>query len=395
MTMFKIGEALVGKGNEIAHIDLMVGDKESNVGKAFAEGLTTLSKGHTPVIGVIRPNLPAKPYTLVVPKVTVADLDDANKIFGPAQAAVAKAVADAVEEGIIPQDKIEDWVIIASIFIHPKASDYRRIYQYNYSATKLALRRALTDYPGWNKIAYDKDRATHPIMGFKVPRLWRPPYLQIALDMTSNQAARKIVEQIPDSDSIILEVGTTLIKGEGVKSISVLREVSLSSFIIADLKTMDVGQVEVDLAFDETADAVAVAGQAPVEVIDKFVYEARRLGIYSILDTINVADPVKLLKSLKELPDIVELHRGIDEEGGKKHSFDDVGKIKAAFKGKKLLVSVAGGVEPDNAADALKAGADIIVVGRYITQSKDVERATRRFLNLLQDDVDLKRVHVE
>lgn len=393
--MFKIGEALVGKGNEVAHIDLLVGDKDSNVGKAFAEGLTTLSKGHTPVIGVIRPNLPAKPYTLIVPKVTVQDLDDAGKIFGPAQAAVAKAVADAVEEGIIPEEKIEEWVIVASVFIHPKASDFRKIYQYNYSATKLALRRALTDYPSWNKIAYDKDRATHPIMGFKVPRLWRPPYLQIALDQTSISAARKIIERIPDSDNIILEAGTTLIKGEGVRVIGALREVSPSNFIIADLKTMDVGQVEVDLAFDETADAVSVAGQAPIEVIDKFIYEARRLGIYSILDSINVSDPVKLLKSLKELPDIVEIHRGIDEEGGRKHSWEVIGKIKNTFKGKKLLVSVAGGIEPDNALQALKAGADIIVVGRYITQSKDIERSVRSFLKLMQGDIDLKRVHIE
>jgi len=393
--MFKIGEALVGKGNEVAHIDLLIGDKDSNVGKAFAEGLTTLSKGHTPIIGVIRPNLPAKPYTLVVPKVTVADMDNANKIFGPAQAAVAKAVADCVEEGSIPQDKIDEWVIIASVFIHPKASDYRKIYQYNYSATKLAVKRALAGYPSWDKIAYDKDRAVHPIMGFKVPRLWRPPYLQIALDQTSISSARKVVEQIPASDNIILEVGTPLIKGEGVKAISALREKSSSMFIIADLKTMDVGQVEVDLAFDETADAVAVAGQAPTEVIDKFIYEARRLGVYSIIDTINVSDPIKLLKTLKELPDIVELHRGIDEESRKKHQWELAEKIKSTFKGKKLLISVAGGIEPDNALEALKAGADIIVVGRYITQSKDIERSTRLFLNLMQGDIDLKRVHVE
>lgn len=393
--MYKIGEALIGKGNEVAHVDLLIGDKDSNVGKAFAEGLTTLSKGHTPIIGVIRPNLPAKPYTLIVPKVTVADLDDTSKIFGPAQAAVAKAVADAVEEGTIPKDKLEEWVIIASVFVHPKAKDFRRIYQYNYSATKLAIKRALTDYPGWDKILYDKDRATHPIMGFKVPRLWRPPYLQIAIDQTSVSLARKIIAQIPQSDNIIVEAGTPLIKSEGVKAVSDLREVAPSTFIIADLKTMDVGKVEVDLAYDETADAVAVAGQAPVDVIDKFIYEARRLGIYSIVDTLNVADPVKLLKTLKELPDIVELHRGIDEEGKKKHNWETIGKIKDAFKGKKILVAVAGGVEPDNALEALKAGADIIVVGRYITQSKDIERAAEAFLNLMQGDIDLKRVHVE
>jgi len=394
--MYKIGEALVGKGNEVAHVDLIIGDKEGYVGQAFAGGIANLSRGHTPVLGVIRPNLPCKPYTLVVPKVTISNMEDASKIFGPAQAAVSKAIADSVEEGLIPQDKIEDWVVIISVFIHPKAEDYRRIYQYNYSATKLALRRALTDYPGWDKIQYDKDRATHPIMGFKVPRLWRPPYLQIALDVLSVKQARRILEQIPESDNIIVEVGTPLIKSEGVKAISALRDVTQSKFTIADLKTMDVGKVEVDMAYEETADAVAVAGQAPIEVVDQFIYEARRLGVYSIVDTINVKDPVKLLKSLKEMPDIVELHRGVDEEtGGKKHQWELIKDIKELAKDKKVLVAVAGGIEPQNMQDALKSGADIIVVGRYITQSKDIERSVREFLKQMQGDIDLKRVHVE
>jgi bifunctional enzyme Fae/Hps len=95
---------------------------------------------------------------------------------------VAKAVADAVEEGVIPKEKVDDWVIVCSTFVHPQASDFRRIYHYNYSATKMALKRALSKYPTLEKIFYDKDRAKHPIMGFKVPRLWRPPYLQISLD---------------------------------------------------------------------------------------------------------------------------------------------------------------------------------------------------------------------
>jgi bifunctional enzyme Fae/Hps len=393
--MYKIGEALVGKGNEVAHVDLIVGDKEGQVGQAFAGGMANLSKGHTPILGVIRPNLPCKPYVLIVPKVTVADMEDASKIFGPAQAGVSKAVADSVEEGLIPQNKIEEWVIIISVFIHPKATDYRKIYQYNYSATKLALRRALTDYPGWEKIKFDKDRATHAIMGFNVPRLWRPPYLQIALDVMSIKQAHKVLEQIPKSDNIIIEVGTPLIKSEGVKSISALRDIASNMFTIADLKTMDVGKVEVDMAYEETADAVAVAGQAPIEVIDQFIYEAKRLSIYSIVDTINVKDPIKLLKSLKDLPDIVELHRGIDEEGGQKHRWDLIKDIKELSKTKKILVAVAGGIEPENMEDALKAGADIIVVGRYITQSKDIERAVRDFLRHMQGDIDLKRVHVE
>ncbi|MBC7130939.1 formaldehyde-activating enzyme, partial [Candidatus Bathyarchaeota archaeon] len=125
---YLIGEALVGEGTEVAHVDVLVGDKDGPVGQAFAQGLATLSMGHTPLLAVIRPNLPPKPHTLLVPKVTIKNLEDANKIFGPVQAAVAKAVADAVEEGIIPEDKVDDWVIVCSAFVHPEAKDYRKLY---------------------------------------------------------------------------------------------------------------------------------------------------------------------------------------------------------------------------------------------------------------------------
>ena len=139
--MFNIGEALIGDGNELAHVDLTIGEKEGPVGTAFASSLTNLSVGHTPLITVIRPNLMTKPATLIIPKVTVGNIEDANKVFGPAQTAVGRAIADAVEEGIIPKDKADDLVIMVSVFIHPEAKDYRKIYQYNYGATKLALRR--------------------------------------------------------------------------------------------------------------------------------------------------------------------------------------------------------------------------------------------------------------
>ncbi|MBN2251742.1 MAG: bifunctional 5,6,7,8-tetrahydromethanopterin hydro-lyase/3-hexulose-6-phosphate synthase [Candidatus Altiarchaeota archaeon] len=393
--MYKIGEALVGKNNEVAHVDLMIGEKEGLIGQAFANGMTNLSVGHTPLLSVIRPNLPCKPYTLIVPKVTVGHMEDVTKIFGPAQSAVAKAIADSVEEGVIPRDKVDEWVIICSVFIHPEAKDFRRIYQYNYGATKLALKRALSDYPGVDKIMFDKDRATHPIMGFRVSRLpkWNRPYLQIALDAPDLEKTKKVIEELPKSDKIILEAGTPLIKKYGVKVISELREVAKDSFIIADMKTLDVGQVEVDIAFDETADAVVASGLATVEVIDKFIYEAKRLGIYAIIDTMNVPDPVKMLSALKELPDIAILHRSVDSEKKEKHRFELIGKIKKEFPN--LFVAVAGGIEPETAPLALKEGADILIVGRFITQSRDVERSAELFINILGEDIDLKRVHVE
>jgi bifunctional enzyme Fae/Hps len=396
--VYLIGEALLGEGNEVAHVDLLIGDKAGPVGDAFASGISNLSVGHTPLLAVIRPNLPPKPHTLIIPKVTVKNLEQAGKIFGPAQAAVAKAVADSVEEGVVPTEKIDDWVIVCSVFIHPKADDYRKIYHYNYGATKLALRRALTNYPSLEKISYDKDRARHPIMGFRVPRLWRPPYLQIALDNPSLEGAKRVIKALPESDRIILEVGTPLLKKYGVKVIRELREVVKDVFIIADLKTLDVGKVEVDLAFEETADAVVAAGVAANETLNGFIYEAKKLGIYGVVDMMNIQHPVEKLKSLKDLPDVVILHRGIDAESGKSLGLEHVKKIKHGFPDRKLLVAVAGGIIPETASIALKEGADIIIVGRYVTQSKDPKRAVREFLELtriMREDVDLYRVHVE
>ena len=104
MSMF-VGEALVGDGNEIAHIDLMIGSKDGPVGIAFANALARQSKGHTNLLAVLEPNLAVKPSTVMITKFTMENLKQAVQMFGPAQAAVAKAVADSVADGDIPQDQ--------------------------------------------------------------------------------------------------------------------------------------------------------------------------------------------------------------------------------------------------------------------------------------------------
>ncbi|MFA5002325.1 MAG: formaldehyde-activating enzyme, partial [Methanolinea sp.] len=130
--MYLIGEALVGDGPELAHVDLVLGDKEGPVGAAFANAMSQLSAGHTPLLAVIRPNLLTKPATLVIPKVTLRKGTQIQEMFGPVQAAVAKAVADCVEEGLFGTQDLESLVILASIYLDPAAADYNRIYRYNY-----------------------------------------------------------------------------------------------------------------------------------------------------------------------------------------------------------------------------------------------------------------------
>ncbi len=391
--MFLVGEALIGKEPEIAHIDLIIGDKEGPVATAFASGLTQLSAGHTPLLGVIRPNLPPKPSTLIVPKVTVKNMEQAAQIFGPAQMAVAKAVADSVAEGIIPKDKAEELLLIVSVFIHPQAKDYDAIYRYNYGATKLAIERAMAGFPDVDLMLYEKDRSTHPIMGFRVTRLWDPPYLQVAFDLVDVAEVRRVLTALPESDHILIEVGTPLVKMLGINVVKEIRAIRPGAFVILDLKTLDTGNLEVRLAADSTADAVVISGLAPKKTIELSIREARKTGIYSIIDMLNVPDPLAVLKGLEVLPDVVELHRAIDMEKSA-HAWSNIGEIKAlAGEDRRLLVAVAGGIRVDTSAAALAAGANILVVGRAITRSKDIRDMAEQFLTgLKQTEIDQYRV---
>ena len=166
MSTMYIGEALVGEGNEIAHIDLIIGSKDGPAGTAFANALARQSEGHSNLLAVLEPNLVVKPATVIVTKVTIKGAKQAVQMFGPAQFAVAKAVADSVGEGIIPKDRAEDLVIICGVFIHWEAEDNKKIYDYNYEATKQALATAMQSKPTVDDMLARKDSAEHPFKGF-------------------------------------------------------------------------------------------------------------------------------------------------------------------------------------------------------------------------------------
>src|SRR6187399_1734280 len=163
MSMF-IGESLVGEGNEIAHIDLLIGDKQGPVGVAFANALARQSEGHTNLLAVLTPNLAVKPATVMITKVTIKGMKQAVQMFGPAQAAVAKAVADSVASGVIPAAKAEDLVIVCGVFIHWQAEDNKKIYDYNYKATVDAIKNAMTGKPTAQEMIAGKDQK-HPFAG--------------------------------------------------------------------------------------------------------------------------------------------------------------------------------------------------------------------------------------
>ncbi len=161
MSMF-IGEALVGEGNEIAHIDLLIGPKTGPVGTAFANALARQSHGHSNLLAVLEPNLLCKPATVLITKVTIKGAKQAVQMFGPAQSAVAKAVADSVAAGVISKAQAEELVIVCGVFIHWEAKDGKKIYDYNYEATKRAIQSAMKGEPKIDEILAKKDTAKHP-----------------------------------------------------------------------------------------------------------------------------------------------------------------------------------------------------------------------------------------
>ncbi len=121
-----IGESLVGDGNEVAHIDLIIGPRGSAAEKAFARSLTNNKAGFTALLAVVAPNLLVKPATVMFNKVTIKDAKQAVQMFGPAQHAVAKAVADSVAEGVIHQDQADDLFACVGVFIHWDAADDKK-----------------------------------------------------------------------------------------------------------------------------------------------------------------------------------------------------------------------------------------------------------------------------
>jgi bifunctional enzyme Fae/Hps len=399
--MFFIGEALVGDGPELAHIDLMIGDKTGPVGTAFANGLTQLSAGHTPLLGVIRPNLLPKPAVLIVPKVTLKHGGQVTQIFGPVQAAVSKAVADALEDGVFAGMDTDDVVIVASVFIDPSAKDFNKLYRFNYGAARLAVSRALDKFPDTATVLKEKDRAAHGIMGFRVQRLWNPPYLQVAMDLVDMKQVERVLRAVPDNDHVIFEAGTPLIKQFGLSVIGEIRKIRPNCFIVADLKTLDTGNLEARMVSNAGGDAAVVSGLAPVETIAAFIREAKKTGIYAIIDMLNVDQPAKLIEALGKtggaalLPHYVEMHRAIDKEANGEYSWGDIKKIKEVAKkyNAKILVATAGGIRQPVVRKALAAGADVVVVGRAITASKDIRNAADSFLaELDSEEIDQFRV---
>ena len=157
-----IGESLVGDGNEVAHIDLLIGPRGSAAETAFCNALTNNKDGFTSLLAVVAPNLLTKPNTILFNKVTIKGAKQAVQMFGPAQHAVALAVADSVEDGTIPKDEADDLFLCVGVFIHWQADDDKKIQQFNYQATREAIKRAVNGEPSAAEVVAKKGTVAHP-----------------------------------------------------------------------------------------------------------------------------------------------------------------------------------------------------------------------------------------
>ncbi len=162
ITKVCVGESLVGDGNEVAHIDLIMGPRGSAAETAFCNALTNNKDGFTTLLAVVAPNLPCKPNTILYNKVTIKGAKQAVQMFGPAQHAVAKAVADSVAEGVIPESEADDLFICVGVFIHWDASDDKKIQDFNYRATKESIARAVRGEPRAAEVVRRRNEVKHP-----------------------------------------------------------------------------------------------------------------------------------------------------------------------------------------------------------------------------------------
>jgi bifunctional enzyme Fae/Hps len=241
-------------------------------------------------------------------------------------------------------------------------------------------------------------------------------YLQIALNSTVHEA-QKVISKIPLDERIIIEAGTPLIKAYGARGISAIKnawqsrvfgkvpppmqlspvakaifqqiekrrsfkkETLLSPYIVADLKCMDRGFREVEIAKNAGASAATVLGHAPIETIDAFVSKCKELGIDSMIDTMNLEFPLNVLRKLKQLPEVVILHRGVDEEDYNKEKqipYHEIQRIKNQYN---IMIAVAGGDTQREVQTAVFNDIDIVILWRDFFQGTDETiKLTEQFL---------------
>ncbi|MEF8879450.1 MAG: 3-hexulose-6-phosphate synthase [Candidatus Thermoplasmatota archaeon] len=206
--------------------------------------------------------------------------------------------------------------------------------------------------------------------------------LQVALDLLNEHRAIQIAEESVEGGADWLEAGTPLIKSEGMDVVRKLKQKFSDKTLVADLKTMDTGALETEMASKAGADIVCILGVSDDSTIRDALKSARRYGSKIMVDLIGVKDKVERAKQLEKLGvDYLCLHVGIDEQMTGKTPYDVISKI---FENTDISIAAAGGLNSETAPKASEAGARIIVVGGAITKAKNVAKATSKIKKALE-----------
>lgn len=235
-------------------------------------------------------------------------------------------------------------------------------------------------------------------MAHRIPSLLSPKkrYLQVALNSTLRDA-EDIIRQMPLSERIILEAGTPLIKRYGAQAVSQIKswwqeklwgdasqekETGLPlPYVVADLKMMDRGETEAEIAARAGASAAVALGTAPIESLDSFIAQCEKLGLDAMIDMMNVEFPLSVLRALKKVPPVVILHRGVDEERFNKEKQIPLHEIRRIKGNYDILISIAGGDSIREAQRAIFNDADIVVVWKsFFQNSAETAALAEQFL---------------
>ena len=214
-------------------------------------------------------------------------------------------------------------------------------------------------------------------------------YLQIAFNSDLN-SVESILPKIEENERIFIEAGTPFIKKEGMKGIERISQL-WGGIIVADLKTSDGAIGEIQMIKNVGVSAATVLGSAPIETLNLFIKECKKLEVYSMIDMIGIEEPLKVIRELRFPPDVVILHKGRDEEStkGKVIGYKNVNKIRSKYN---VLISAAGGVDLKEARSAIFNGANIVVANLVaegqpwtgISEGEDVAKMAEEFLKTIE-----------
>ncbi len=218
------------------------------------------------------------------------------------------------------------------------------------------------------------------------------PPLQIALDLVdlpraikiAEEAVKGIISETKDISKAWVEAGTPLIKSEGMNAIRELRKTFPGHTICADMKTMDAGAAEIEIAAKAGANVVFILGCSPDTCITEAIRAGKNYGVKIAADLISCIEPAKRAAELEEMGvDIINIHVGLDQQVLGVNPIDLVREVSKAVSSK-VLISAAGGLNSETAVQAYEAGADIIIVGGPLYKAKSPEESAKKIMKSLK-----------